>query len=134
MDYQDAFTRLASEARRRISEMTPKELTKKKLSPIMIEVREEDEFLNGHISGAKHIPRGLLEERIGQLALDLFLMEWRPNPAFVAKVQRELFPELPLSGESLLTVLEWIQQNIYHRQNGNAGSVSHGSQISRLIE
>jgi hypothetical protein len=61
-------------------------------------------------------------------------MEWRPNPAFVAKVQRELFPELPLSGESLLTVLEWIQQNIYHRQNGNASFVSHGSQISRLIE
>lgn len=114
--------------------MTPKELTKKKLSPIMIEVREEDEFLNGHISGAKHIPRGLLEVRIGQLALDLFLMEWRPNPAFVAKVQRELFSELPLSGESLLTVLEWIQQNIYHRQNGNAGFVSHGSRISRLIE
>ena|SRR5215469_8004802 len=134
MDYQDAFTRLASEARRRIGEMTPKELTKKKLPSIMTEVREEDECLNGHISGAKHIPRSLLEKRIGRVALDLFLMEWRPNPAFVATVQRELFPELPLSGESLLTVLEWIQQNIYHRQNGNAGFLSHGSRIFRLIE
>jgi hypothetical protein len=133
MDYQDAFTRLATEARRRIGKMTPKELAKKKLPPIMTEVREEDEFLNGHISGAKHILRGLLEQRIGQVALDL-PMEWRPNPAFVAKVQRELFPELPLSGESLLTVLEWIQQNTYHRQNGNAGFVSHGSRVFRLIE
>jgi len=100
--------------------MTPRALTKKK-------------FPNGRIGGGKHIPQDALEERIGPVAPDLFLMKWPPSPAFVAKVQRELFPQLPLSGESLLTVLNWIRENIYDRQNGNTGFVSHGSRLFRLI-
>ena len=71
MDHPDAFIRLANEARSRITEITPMELAKKRLLPVIIDVREEGEFLNGHISGAKHISRGLLEERIGQVAPDL---------------------------------------------------------------
>lgn len=31
---------------------------------ILIDVREKDEFLNGHIAGAVHIPRGLLEFKL----------------------------------------------------------------------
>ena len=31
---------------------------------ILIDVREKDEFLTGHIAGAVHIPRGLLEFKI----------------------------------------------------------------------
>jgi len=57
-----------------------------------------------------------------------------PTPAFVAKVQRELFPELPLSGESLRVVLEWIKENIYDTRNGNAAFVSHGRRIFRRKE
>ena len=64
----------------------------------------------------------------------LFLMEWPPNPVFVAEVQRELFPELPLSGESLLIVLEWIKENIYDPRNGNVTFVSHRGRISRRKE
>lgn len=134
MDHQDAFTLLANEARRRISEVTPRELTKKKVTAHHDRRPGGRRILNGHISGAKQIPRGLLEERIGPVAPDLFLMEWPPTPAFVAKVQRVLFPELPLSGESLLIVLEWIQENIYDTQNTNAAFVCHGRRIFRRIE
>jgi rhodanese-related sulfurtransferase len=68
---QDAFLRLVNDARSRIIEITPMELAKKRLRPLIIDVREEKEFLTGHIGGAKHISRGLLEERIGQVASDL---------------------------------------------------------------
>jgi rhodanese-related sulfurtransferase len=71
MHHKDTFIRFANAARRRIIEITPRELTKKKSLPVIIEVRERDEFLQGHIGGAKHISRGLLEERIGQVAPDL---------------------------------------------------------------
>jgi hypothetical protein len=64
VNHQDAFLRFANEARSRITEITPMELAKKRLRPVMIDVREEEEFLTGHISGAKHISRGSLEERI----------------------------------------------------------------------
>lgn len=32
-------------------------------------------------------------------------------------------------GESLLIILDWIQENIYDTQNGNAVFVSHGRRI-----
>jgi phage shock protein E len=71
VNHQDAFLRLANDARSRITEITPMELAKKRLLPLIIDVREEKEFLTGHISGAKHISRSLLEERIGHVASDL---------------------------------------------------------------
>lgn len=33
-------------------------------SDVLLDVRESDEFANGHISGAIHIPRGLLEFKL----------------------------------------------------------------------
>jgi phage shock protein E len=71
VDRQDAFLRLANDARSRVTEITPMELAKKRLRPLIIDVREEKEFLTGHIGGAKHISRRLLEERIGHVASDL---------------------------------------------------------------
>jgi phage shock protein E len=71
VNHQDAFLRLANEARSRVTEITLMELTKKKLRPLIIDVREEKEFLTGHIDGAEHVSRGLLEERIGHVASDL---------------------------------------------------------------
>lgn len=69
--HQDAFLRLANDARTRITEITAMELAKKRLRPLIIDIREEEEFLTGHIGGAKHISRGILEERIGQVVSDL---------------------------------------------------------------
>jgi hypothetical protein len=61
-------------------------------------------------------------------------MDWPPSPAFVAKIQREVFPELPLSGESLLTVLEWIEENLYDRQHNKGIFPSNSGAISRRKE
>ena len=33
-------------------------------TPVVIDVRESDEFESGHLPGAKHVPRGFLESRI----------------------------------------------------------------------
>jgi len=68
---QDAFPGLANDARSHITEITLKELAKKRLRPVIIDVREEEEFLTGHIGGAEHISRGSLKEEIGQVASDL---------------------------------------------------------------
>jgi rhodanese-related sulfurtransferase len=71
VNHQDAFLRLANEVRSRIAEITPMELAKKRLRPVIIDVREEKEFLTGHICGAKHISPGSLKERIGHVVSDL---------------------------------------------------------------
>src|ERR1700677_5163225 len=33
-------------------------------TPVLIDVRETEEFTTGHIPGAKHVPRGYLQSRI----------------------------------------------------------------------
>ena len=71
VNHQDAFLRFANEARSRMTEITPMELAKKRLRPVIIDLREEKEFLTGHICGAKHISRGSLKERIGHVVSDL---------------------------------------------------------------
>src|SRR2546430_1581828 len=39
-------------------------------APLLLDVREEDEWNEGQIPGAVHIPRGFLESRIEQAAPD----------------------------------------------------------------
>lgn len=39
-------------------------------APIILDVRENDEFRGGHISGAKHIPLGELSKRMKELPKD----------------------------------------------------------------
>jgi molybdopterin/thiamine biosynthesis adenylyltransferase/rhodanese-related sulfurtransferase len=39
-------------------------------SSVLVDVREEDEWSEGHIPGAVHVPRGFLESRIEQVAPD----------------------------------------------------------------
>jgi phage shock protein E len=68
--HSDAFVQLANAARRRIREITPAELAKFKKLPIIVDVREKDEFITAHIEGAKNISRGLLEQKGCQVALD----------------------------------------------------------------
>jgi phage shock protein E len=71
LSHQSAFIESANEARSRITEITATELAKKKLCPVIIDVREEAEFLTGQISGCKHISLGSLKERIGHVVSDL---------------------------------------------------------------
>jgi phage shock protein E len=66
----NAFVQPANDARSRIREITPEELAKFKQLPLIVDVREREEFIKGHISGAKHISRSVLEQRVFELASD----------------------------------------------------------------
>jgi phage shock protein E len=66
----DAFAKLADDARSRIREITPNELAKFKQLPLIVDVREKDEFDSGHINGAKHLSRGVLEQKIAEMVPD----------------------------------------------------------------
>jgi molybdopterin/thiamine biosynthesis adenylyltransferase/rhodanese-related sulfurtransferase len=68
--YQDV---LAS-ARERIPEIQVSELAELLEgddAPLVIDVREQDEWDEGYIPGARHVPRGFLESRIAGVAGDL---------------------------------------------------------------
>ena len=71
VNHSDAFVQLANDARRRIREITPAELAKFKQLPLIVDVREKDEFIKGHIEGAKNISREVLEQKASQIAPDL---------------------------------------------------------------
>jgi phage shock protein E len=59
---------IADDARARIPEITPHQLARAKPLPTIIDIREEDEFMCGHINGAKHVSRGVLEQKIQEVA------------------------------------------------------------------
>ena len=46
------------------------EALKSETPPLLVDVREQDEWDEGHIPGAIHIPRGHLESRIERVAPD----------------------------------------------------------------
>jgi sulfur-carrier protein adenylyltransferase/sulfurtransferase len=56
-------------------------------APALVDVRERDEWDEGHIPGAVHIPRGYLESRIEQAALD----RARPLIVYCASGSRSAF-------------------------------------------
>lgn len=66
-----AFAQLAEQARSRIVEITPPELSRAKPLPVILDVREAYEYAQGHIEGAKHLSRGILEQKIDHLIPDL---------------------------------------------------------------
>jgi phage shock protein E len=66
----DPFITLANDARKRIREIAPREMAKLKQSPVIIDVRENDEFVQGHISGARNVSRGVLEREVKNIVLD----------------------------------------------------------------
>lgn len=56
--------------RRRIHEISPHELAKFRKLPLIVDVREEEEFFSGHIKGARNVSRDSLEETVSELAPD----------------------------------------------------------------
>ena len=68
--------RLADEARSRIREIKPGELAKFRALPLILDVREKDEFVRGHIAGAKHVSRGVLEQKICEKLLTIPARLW----------------------------------------------------------
>jgi rhodanese-related sulfurtransferase len=65
-----AFARLADQARRRIQEISPYELARAKPVPVIIDVREGDEYADGYVARAKHLSRGILEQKIADVVPD----------------------------------------------------------------
>jgi molybdopterin/thiamine biosynthesis adenylyltransferase/rhodanese-related sulfurtransferase len=76
----------AQEAQERLADGVP---------PVLVDVRERDEWAEGHIPGAVHIPRGSLESRIEQAAPDrtrqvIVYCASGNRSAFAAKTLEEL--------------------------------------------
>ena len=70
MNRDDDPSGLADDARSRISEITPRELAKFRKLPLIVDVREQDEFVRGHINGARHISGSLLKQKVCEIAPD----------------------------------------------------------------
>jgi rhodanese-related sulfurtransferase len=67
------FTQHAQEVKRRIQEISADALTtlRERGPVVVIDVREESEWKQGHLAGAVHIPRGVLEPQIEAAVPDL---------------------------------------------------------------
>ena len=67
MKHSHAFLKLVEEARTRIREMTVEEVRRKQAEGQafeFVDVREDNEWAQGHAAGAEHIGRGVLERDI----------------------------------------------------------------------
>lgn len=64
------FTNPADDARSRIREISPRDLAKFKVLPLIIDVRAKDEFCTGHIKGATNVRREGLEAAVSEIAPD----------------------------------------------------------------
>src|SRR5437763_10018581 len=61
---------LLKDARSRVPEVQPLELSRQSPKPVLIDVREKQETDAGMLPGAKHVPRGFLELRIEETVPD----------------------------------------------------------------
>lgn len=71
MNHSEEFLRLADEAKQRIREITPAEVNElSQAGAVVLDVRDKEEFEQGHIEGASNISRGTLEMRIHEVVPD----------------------------------------------------------------
>ena len=73
MDHTNNFLHLVNEAKKHVQEISATELEKlisSNKSLILLDVRENDEWVNGHIEHAIHLPRGILERDVEKLLTD----------------------------------------------------------------
>ncbi|MBV8816189.1 MAG: rhodanese-like domain-containing protein [Verrucomicrobia bacterium] len=66
-----SFLRRSSQPRSGIRQVTPHQLVREKPAPLLLDVRDESDFLRGHIEGATHVSLDILASRIGELAPEL---------------------------------------------------------------
>jgi len=73
MNHLEKFLKLAADARTRTWELPLQEVSAALEQPgaILIDVREQDEWSAGHIAGAVHLSRGIIEFEIQDHAPDL---------------------------------------------------------------
>jgi len=73
MTHIEKFLKLAADARTRTWEISPADVPAALDQPnaILIDVREDDEWREGHARGARHLSRGIIEFEIQEHAPDL---------------------------------------------------------------
>jgi rhodanese-related sulfurtransferase len=65
MNHTSRFAQLTADAKSRIREVTPAQAHEEQAQgAVLIDVRETDEFMQGHAKGAVHLSKGLIELRI----------------------------------------------------------------------
>lgn len=70
MSHSEAFVRLVDEAKTRVKETTPQEVIERQAKNLpfhFVDVREDNEWEQGHAVGAIHIGRGVMERDIEKL-------------------------------------------------------------------
>ncbi|MFN2348352.1 MAG: rhodanese-like domain-containing protein [Thioalkalivibrio sp.] len=71
MKHSEEFLRLANEARSRIQELDPAQVdARREAGAVVIDVRDREEYEQGHMEGAMNVSRGTLEMRIGEVVAD----------------------------------------------------------------
>ena len=73
MEQPTRFQKLVAEAKERIIEISPADARKQAESgeAVLIDVREDDDWSEGHAKGAKHLGRGVIELEIEEQIPDL---------------------------------------------------------------
>ena len=79
MTQPNRFQQLVADAKQRITEIAPQEAHEqaKRGEAVLIDVREESEFRQGHAQGASHLSKGVIEVEIEEQVPD-------PNQAIIA--------------------------------------------------
>jgi rhodanese-related sulfurtransferase len=101
-----------------VREITPREMARTKPLPLIIDIREEEEFISGHIDGAKHIRRATLERRIRDIA---------PDPTTPIVVYCAVGNRGPLAAEQL-------QQAGYRNVSSLKGGLQHWLEAGGMVE
>jgi len=72
MSQGSRFSQLTSDAKSRIREVTPSQAREEQAQgSVLIDVRESEEFAQGHAKGALHLSKGLIELHIEQTVPDV---------------------------------------------------------------
>lgn len=73
MKHSEAFVRLVDDAKTRVREISPEDVLNKQRNKenfVLVDVREDNEWEQGHAVGAIHIGRGVLERDIEKFIPD----------------------------------------------------------------
>jgi len=73
MDHSEGFLKLVQAAKTRIRETTPEEVSRRRQAGdrfVLVDVREDNEWNNGHASGAVHLGKGIIERDIEKAVPD----------------------------------------------------------------
>lgn len=117
---------LVQEAKKAIKECLPSEIHDRMTAPdtLLIDVREPDEYRQGHIAGAVNIPRGMLEFRIS-------------NEPSLQKLTRPFIVYCKTSGRAALSVVAMQSmgfENVVSMAGGFDAWVADGHPVAKPRE